>query len=268
MKISVYTSLYNLGNNLFDWESKLAEFIDFADELVVATTSKCKDDTIEQLRLSSVLSNRGIFTPERFKLIITDIPFDDLAFDGKLKDAALQACTGDVCCLLDMDESPYNWSSWEDIGSQLIKSSFDGILIPTIDLFHDANHYKSIGFKWYMHKNHKGIHRGVVNFARLPNGKIDHTKSDTTEPIYANGSLINAAYLIEPNISDSDKLDIIRNYDLAHVIHTGWLDKEKRKKASEFWQPVWSNRAGFEVNSGETDETLSKIPYYPHNLNV
>ncbi len=261
MSISIFTSAYNLDSGLFDWENVLWGFIySFASEVVVATTTDCKDSTVEKLEQFSRAHN--------IKLVVTDIPFSDLAFDGKLKNAALQACTKDVCCLFDLDEKPNNKDSWMKAAEQLEKSSFDGLFIPVIDLYNSFEEYKSIGFKWYMTKNHRGIQRGVVNFARLPNGKIDHTKSDTTEAINSDGRLINAAYIIGPNQSEEQQLNILRTQDCPYVIHYGWLDKEKRKKQSEFWSPVWSNRAGFEVDSLQTDESLNKIIYKPHNLPV
>ncbi len=256
--LSIYCSAFNLENGLFDWQDTLLSFNLFADEVVVATTTACKDRTIEMLKTFA----HG----HSIKLVITDIPFSDLAFDGKLKNAALQACTEEFCCLFDLDERPINKKNWIDLAVKLKFSSHNALLVPVIDLYHDENHFRSLGTKWYIHKNTKDLQRGVANFAKLDNGKILHTRSDTCELILPDGNLASTYYIIDPKLSNESQLKIIKDFNIPYVFHYGWLDKKKRIKQQEFWRPVWNNRAGFEIDAINTMEELDNIPYWPHNL--
>jgi len=53
------------------------------------------------------------------------------------------------------------------------------------------------------------------------------------------------------------------------VVHLGWLDWENRKNQNKTWQPVWSNRAGFEVNNiMNEEEDFNKIQVFNHNLTI
>ena len=73
------------------------------------------------------------------------------------------------------------------------------MFIPVVDLCKGEDYYKSIGFKWYMHK--QGLKRGVWPYAKLNNGKIDVNKSDTCELLDEDDNLVQTAYLIEkPNV--------------------------------------------------------------------
>jgi len=257
--LSIYSSLYNLSANIFDWQRRLIEFRDFADEVCVATSTDCKDDSVEVLSKFCFDNN--------IKCVVTDIKFSDYAFDGKLKNAALKACSGEFCTLLDIDEavSPKFRDSWRKLAFKLEKSEYDAVFVPVIDLFHDLNHFRSLGQKWYIHKNKPNIERGIVNFAKLDNGKILHTKSDSAELIYSDGNLVKSVFLINPNLDNNEKLTQIRQQNCPVVKHFGWLNKEQRLKQQAFWNPVWSNRAGFEVN---TEIDFDKIEYWPHNLEI
>lgn len=255
--ISIYTSLYNLKANIFDWKNRLLYFKELASEVVVATTQN-QDD--------SYLELKPFCLENSIKLIITDISLKDLDFDGRLKNAALKACSMPVCSLLDIDEYflQKHVKNWNNLAEKLLNSNHEAVFIPVIDLFFDKNHYKSIGAKWYLHKNNYNICRGIVNFAKKENGKIDHTKSDTTELIHLDGSLVSAASIIDLSMPDNYKLEII-NKNNIYVLHEGWLNKKQRQKQNDFWKPVWNNRAGFSIDSSINFDT---IQYYKHNLEI
>lgn len=257
--ISIYSSAYNLGSNLFDWQSAIKRFSDFGDEVCIATNSNY-DYTL----LASHFNY-----DKKIKIINTDISFDDYAFDGKLKNAALKACTQDFCVLLDLDEyisvkDKDKWIKWAVIlGNQ---PNFDSLLIPVVDLFNSEKEYKSLGQKWYMHKNLPNLQRGIVIFAKKDNGKIDHTRSDTCELIYDNGELCKSISIFYPDYPTISRLKLDKS---IHVWHTGWLDKQKRLQSNSFWQKHWDNRAGYKVNNIiHTEEELNKIEYWPHGLPI
>lgn len=253
--ISIYTSLYNISANIFNWQDRLIEFKKFADEVVVATT---KNQDNSYLTLAPFCFKNDI------KLVITDISLKDLDFDGRLKNAALKSCSNPLAILLDIDEYiPLNQKdNWLIKADQLLNSDFDAMFIPVVDLYHDINNYKSIGCKWYLHKNNFNIERGIVNFAKKSNGKIDHTKSDTCELIKSDGQLAKTFSYMDLSIPDDQKLQLIKLNNIF-VVHEGWLNKEQRIKQQQFWQPVWSNRAGFEV---KTEIDFNSIKYKKHNL--
>lgn len=233
MKVSVYTSAFNLSSGIFNVRDAMENWLRYADEIVIASPIEEIDDVINHvyLSLNNEVSNKIIF-------VDTSIHLEDPFFDGKLKNAALQKCSNDIVIQQDLDERiGGNKSTWESLIDILVNSSADSVMIPVIDLYKDTQHYKSIGRKWYLHKNN-GCCRGVVNFAKKPGGTIDTDKSDTCELINKNGNLV-TALLFDFSLEDFPNLPII--------FHYGYLNLNKRKQVNEFWQPVWSRRKGEEV---------------------
>jgi hypothetical protein len=263
MKFSIYSTAYNLKAGLFDLDKSIKRFCDFAEEVVIAT------NTQEDYKILSSYQSKY----PNLKVVCENIPLSDYAFDGKLKNIALQMCTGDFGILLDLDEYiPIDQKPvWQNIAHKWVSSIADpfskpaALLIPVIDLIQDVNHYKSIGFKWYLHTL-AGCHRGVVNFAKLDNGKIDIAKSDTTELLDYKGDLIPSSYLFDPNLSESALLSAMKFYNIF-VVHEGWLHKEQRAKQSAFWKPHWENRGGQELQVTDLNALYSEE--YPfHNLHI
>lgn len=255
---SIYTSLYNLSNGFIDWKGALDNFIAFADELSIATRSqedaKLMQDYIDAININKIETH----------ITVWDIPLDTIDFDGKLKNLALQRCAEPFCILLDGDEriDIKDKNGWINYANKLSENNhLDAYLIPVIDLFNTDREYKSIGCKWYLHKNGIRLQRGIVDFARRED-KINIEQSDTCELIDEHGSLCEAYQICHNQIGEIKKVGV-------KVWHLGWLDKEKRLKANAFWQPVWNNRAGGEVkNIIHSKEKLEKIEYFPHGLKL
>jgi hypothetical protein len=262
MKFSIYSTAYNLKAGLFDLDKSIKRFCDFAEEVVIATNT--------QEDLGILLSYQSKYP--NLKVVCENIPLSDYAFDGKLKNIALQMCTGDFGILLDLDEYiPLQQKViWQDIAYKWVSSIVNpfepaALLIPVVDLINDTKHCKSIGFKWYLH-TFPGCHRGVVNFAKLDNGKIDITKSDTTELLDYKGDLITSSYLLDPCLPQADLLSAMKFYNMF-VVHEGWLNKEQRAKQAAFWKPHWENRGGQELQ--DTDINALYTQEYPlHNLYI
>lgn len=253
---SIYTSAYNLESGIYDWRQSLLGFIEFSDEVVVATFKSQTDNSV------SLLEEFSKDHP-KVKVILCDLSQDDPEFDGKLKNEALKNCTKDFCILLDLDEViPISQKeNWTFAAQRLGESTYDALMIPVIDLYNSESEYKSYGTKWYIHKNFIGLERGVVKFARKPDGSIDTNRSDTTE-LLKYGNLCNAVYSIDPRLKDEDKLNILRQNPM-YVLHYGWLFKDKRKLAQKFWEKVWNNRAKREI---DTTINFQEIKYKNHNL--
>lgn len=257
---SIYTSLYNLDNGFIDWKDAIKNFIDFADEVVIATLPS-------DAKLLQDYCHPGWVSNDIKIVTCDDISLDDLAFDGKLKNAALKQCTESFCILLDGDERVRiaDKNNWTNLARYLDNSDYDAFFIPVIDLFNTEREYKSLGQKWFLHKNSPDLYRGIVDFAWTDNtrNKINISKSDTCELIRQDGSLCNAASIV-------GRLSLPAINDLgAKVFHLGWLDKQKRLQANAFWSGVWSNRAGYKVNDIiQTAEELNEIEYWPHKLKL
>lgn len=250
MNVSVYTSAFNLSSGIFNFAGAIKNWAKYAKEIVIATTTEEEGEAIYK----QIPFRELVYTPTNVKVIPTGISLDDPFFDGKLKNAALQACSYDYVIQQDLDERLYgDPDKWEDLICNL-KSlkhlNIKAYMIHVLDLCHDFNEYKSIGQKWYLHEK-AGTFRGPVNFAKRDDGTIDTDKSDTCELIDANGDLVKAA---NPPRAGS----IWPEYPA--VIHYGYLNLSNRKKANEFWGPIWTQRKGSEVKV-ETDlAELEKIP--------
>jgi hypothetical protein len=259
MKYSIYASCFNINKNNFNyWKITIPKWIDFInngiDGEIVIAVNKDEDNTIQTLK--SNFENK-------INIIETNFEYEDYAFDGKIKNTALDNCKNKICIGLDLDEYPSpNKKSWNNITDQFLNLPYEAVFIPVIDLCKDIYHYKSIGVKWYMHK--QGLHRGVWENAKLSNGKIDVKKSDTCELLNNENQLCLATPLCQ-NISISK----IKEYDLPFIIHLGWLNWEDRKNQNSTWQPVWSNRAGYEIKDIIHDKSLfDKIEIFKHNLKI
>lgn len=252
---SIYTSLYNLSGGFIDYKAALDNFCSFADEVVVGTTMDSKDDTIELLQEYQNINYK-------VKLAITDFKLNTAEFDGQIKNAALKLCTKKFCILLDGDEEIplYTKDYWMKYANFIKdREDIDGVLIPSINLCGDKYHYKDIGYKFYLHKNEIGIERGIVNYAKLSNGKINTKLSDTTEPII-NGEL--AKFIGLSNI-----LEDIKDNKLPFVFHHWGDNAENRIKQNKFWSPIWASRSGKKADDIIVDKNeLNLIQKYPHNL--
>jgi hypothetical protein len=258
---SIYTSCFNIVKNNFNyWSDTIPKWLSFIEygkfgEIVIAL-NKSEDNTFEML-------TNFIKDFNCIKIIQTNFQYEDYAFDGKIKNEALQNCKNNICIGLDLDEylSP-NKDDWDIVANQLLSSNLEAVFVPVIDLCKSIDEYKSIGLKWYMHK--QGLYRGVWKHAELTNGKIDIKKSDTCELLNKNGDLCECGYLIQTLTPE-----IISKTSCPFIVHLGWLNWENRKNQNKTWQPVWSNRAGFEVEDIIHEEkAFDQIKVLEHNLKI
>ncbi len=253
IKYSLYSSAFNVIDNQFDYESHIDNFCEFIkdDGEVVIMINKSVDDSYERIRaLKSKYSNLVVFG--------SNVSYDDPGMDGQIKNLALQETEEtpikihmDLDELLVLSQRP----AFEAVCSSLLNSNYQAAMVPVINLYKDLYHYKDIGFKWRIHK--EGLYRGVVNFAKNPDGTHDITKSDGCELIDSNGNLVNSAYLIDPSYSDVNKLDFIRQYDVPYILHCGLIDlKKKVIRNKNFWANHWKVESGRDVDIPTTEQEL------------
>lgn len=252
--LSIYVSAFNLENGLFDWKESLDKMYAFADELVIATTTDSKDNTIQLLE---------DYTYNRPKciLVITDISLQDPLFDGKIKNAALQSTTLPAKILLDLDEFPLlsQKKLWINYFKWMISENIDCIAIPSVNLCQDIYHYKDIGHKFYLHR--AGLHRGVVKYARKEDGSIDIKLSDTTEILNENNELPRI-------ISLWNDIESLKTGSLPMVFHKWAIgDLNNRINQNKFWLPIWESRAKQKVDDIILNkQDIEKIEVFPHGL--
>lgn len=229
MKLSIYTSAFNIIKHGFvGWEHSLKTSSELADEVVVCV-NKSVDSTVESIKELN-LSN--------LKVIASDISYSDPLLDGKVKNEALQACSGDVMIQLDMDEYiPENQHElWRHYAEDLLENrEADCYMIPSLNLYKDWRFYKDINPKWYMHK--KGFYRGPVGFARNIDGTVDTKKSDTCELIDDYGLLVRSERF-------PCDLSSLKN-GAPFVVHFGYLDLKSRvERNQQFWKEHWQRESG------------------------
>lgn len=267
---SIYTALYNANKMGFPWRETLDNWTSFLNgEGQISIAINTSDDGtlnsvssyVEQLK--QLTGNQVEYT-----ITATDISYQDPLFDGKIKNEALKRCNREVCTLLDIDEvlPLSNREAWNSCIEALQFGHFDALFVPVIDFFHDVHSYKSMGQKWYMHRNLPNLMRGRVNFAEREDGTTDISRSDTCELIYDTGRLVYATGLVGMNLPERFRLELMAGNQLPYVIHLGWLNKQQRLRQSAFWAPVWNARNGSEVEKPLTENELDMIPHYPHNL--
>jgi len=268
MKLSLYSYLFDARLRDFNAEETVANFVAFADEVVFATIPS-EDDTYERLKaLESQYAGK-------FRVVMTDISLSNNRFDGDLKTAALQACTKStdedprLYIIADADERfrAETKQTWLSYGKLIWKSKLDGILLPVLDLYGDENSIRAdqnIGLKFRIHKD-TVVKRGVIPQAELGNGLFSTEKSDSTEPILANGQLARFAPVeVSLNPQDSYHLSWV-----PHVFHLGHLDSTRRVKLNkEFWFQHWKNRSGENPKMVMDEGELSDVATIPHNLRL
>ena len=255
MKISAYGYLFNLNNFDFNLEKIISNFCEFFDE-VCCCTLKSDNTAIEKL---------GKFENKyhNFKVLIEDLNIgSDNRFDGKLKSIALGHCKNELKVIVDFDEifPMSNKEKWNDAGKFLLNSDFDGLLIPSVDLWGDESLIKKsnfIGEKFRMHKS-TVVKRGVIPEAEIDGTYFDTSISDSTEPLLSNGKLASFARIVPQEHLNPLNSENLKNY--PYSLHYGWVDfKRKAKIGKNFWKKQWENRSGkIEDIPVSEEEILSK----------
>lgn len=272
---SLHSSVFNVARAGFDWTEALTNWLTFlrvGDQLVLAVnTSEDGSPTLLRDWLAAWHAQHptsGI----RTHVIDIAIPYTEPDFDGRGKAAALAACTEPFAILLDLDERICTTMrpAWDRFANALEDGGPDALLIPSIDLHGDEQHYRcggaSLGAKWYMHKRLPHITRGVVKWARRPDDSIDKTRSDTCECLDSRtGELVSAVSLLAgwPHCMSIKRLE---SGEIPFVYHLGGLNLEQRVKQSAFWRPHWDNRDRHSAEPETTLEQLQAIPRFRHYL--
>lgn len=259
MRLSSYCYLFNARLREFDLDGMVTNFTTFFDETVVATIPS-QDDTYERL-----LEWQRKLGWDRFRVVMTDIDITKSnRWDGDLKTAALRDCCPSDSyhprCYVIMDgDERVNADLrpvWDLAALHLMDADgIDGILVPVIDLMRDEQHCrKQVGVKFRLHKD-TVVKRGVIPDAERANGLFDTSRSDSTEPLLANGQLA--------------RFVPIGSHLPIYVFHYGHLDAERRARLNrEFWLQHWRNRSGEEPSMALEADQLASEEVMPHGLKL
>ena len=254
---SIYSSAFNVIKNGFEYESFINKFCEFAEEVVIAV-NKSEDGTLDTLTDLQVKNNN-------LKIVSTNFSYEDPLLDGKIKNEALQNTSNLIKIGLDLDEyiPMYQKESWISISKLLVSNKNAGcIMIPSLNLYKDKDHYSTIGRKWYLHKG--GYQRGAVNFAKKLDGTVDTSKSDTCELIDTYGNLV-------PSLVLDNSIEALRSGYVPFVVHTGYEDLGKRiKRNLNFWENHWKIESGGEAPQHKVHKNISEFnePYEKHSLKI
>ncbi len=266
--LSAYISAFNLLANGFDYETALRRALGFFDEVVVAVNTSTDSTLVALQSFAGQIEHVG-----KLKVVSTDIPYTDITFDGRVKDAALQACAGDVCVQLDLDEYvPLNQRAmWRDYAKSLLVSpGVDSFMIPTVDLWGSTDTIRAdtpIGMKFRMHK--RGLHRGVWKRAWLRPGKLFRTDmSDSGELLNADRELATSVAVAPPQFLQPSTHRMLNGYPFT--VHLGYANLDQRVRVNKaIWADHWTLRNGGRDAKVAVDKTeLLRHPTIKHQLNL
>ena len=268
--LSIYSTAFNVIKNNFDYKDAVKNFCLFAQEVVISI-NKSDDDTWEAFE--ELKKTYGNLTT-----IPASVSYEDPCIDGKLFNLALQNTTQEFKILLGLDQRiPLRQrENWEQLAYSLRFASHDAYLIPVLDLWGSKSKIRwdpeaNVSFQWFLHKD--GLERGVVDFAQLPNGKFDPSKSDSSELIYPDGKLVKHEHYLQGGSPTN-----LKDYLLAleeqsvYVFHLGYMNFENRIKVNEdIWREQWEEIRPPEKRENAVAlsvEELKKHPTFEHNLKL
>jgi hypothetical protein len=257
MKISIYSTAFNIVKHNFDYMGAIRNWLFFADEVVIAVNTST-DNTLEVLRNS---------VPDNVKLVPTEISYDDPLCYGKIENSALQACSGDILIQQNLDERlSADKETLVNLCLILLNHpQYYSYFVPTIDLFGDTNKYINIGRKWYIHK--RGLKRGAVNFGLKTNGRPDYNKTSTDELTDFQGNLLPTYPLITDLSLENLKAYQEAGYPL--VFHLGYLNLNDRLERAIWWKDFWNKATGGDENTHPTKmEELVNKSVFNHELKL
>jgi hypothetical protein len=263
--LGVYLSAFNVVQNGLSYEGPIRDALAFFDHVTIAVNTSV-DDTLARFQALAEVE-------PRLKIVTTDIPYTDVTFDGRVKDAALQACEGEVLTQLDLDETiPLNQRDmWRAYAAKLLDTpGVDCFMIPTIDLWGSMETIRAdaaIGMKFRMHR--RGLHRGVWKRAWVVPGKQFRTDmSDSCELLTPDNELVRAGAVVPPQFLQPMTHSMLNGYPFT--VHLGFVSFDQRIKVNKaIWADHWRLRAGGADPKVALDkDSLLGYPLIKHSLNL
>lgn len=256
--LSIYSSAFQLEtNNIFGWQKSFRNSCETSDELVIALNTST-DNSEELIRAE-------LKEYDNWRIIHTSFTKDQPGFDGLIKNAAMQECSGEFKLCVDADEFilPRHRPLWENLCFQLQFDNCLGYALPSLDLYLDWSGYKALNSKVYLSKGK--TFRGIANQIKKPGGFVDTTRDDSCCLITEDGNYAPVKFL--PN-----DLSAIENDESVVIVHMGYLSIDSRiQRTKNFWAQHWLDCAGgtlpaHKIHLDET--TFGHYDYKPHNLKL
>ena len=238
--ISLYTTVFNIDKIDVDFDEVFSNWLYYVDEIIIATFRW------EHEKVRNRIIKSKFYDPKKIGVVSRHVEIEaDVYWEGKLKNAALQNCRKDIVLQCDLDERISGKKEHLEICCKaILDNDFPcSVMLPTIDLYEDLDHYISIGHKWYLHTR-QGSYRGSVNWARKEDGSLDPEKSDTCELIDEKGNLL-------PCVG---KVDFYK--ENPKIIHLGYLDLKERTEVNKFWGKIWNHRQSGKYDSSYEMEEI------------
>lgn len=260
MKISIYSTAFNILDKGFNHKDALDNWFYYADEVCIAV-NKSIDDTEDQIR------KYGEEKGYNLKVVPVDISYEDPFCYGKTEDSALQACTGDLLIQQNLDERlGGDPKTIKMLGEQLLNNErFASLFVPVINLYGDYGHFIDFGAKWYIHKS--GLNRGPVNFGIKEDGRPDYNKTSTDELIDDSGNLLETYPLCD--IQDVKQTLKYCQSGAPFVYHLGYIDLKERVTRNKFWKNFWEEATGGDSNDHSlSEDELNSRGRVKHNLEL
>lgn len=258
MNLSIYSSAFQLqANNIFGWQKSFRNSCELADELVIALNTST-DNSEELIR-------EELKDYDNWKIIKTSFDKSQPGFDGLIKNAAMQAATGECKLVIDADEFvlPRHRPLWENLCFRLKFDDCLGYALPSLDLYKDWDHYKSLNSKVYLSKGN--TFRGIANQIKKAGGFVDTTRDDSCCLIMENGDYAPVKF-------HQNDLSAIENDESVVVLHMGYISIQSRiDRTNAFWGQHWLDCAGGTLPAHQIhndESTFSHYEYRKHNLRL
>jgi hypothetical protein len=259
MGISTYQTAYNILINGFSrWQESVINSCQFSEEVIIAVNAS-DDDTDSAIRDT-------LWEYKNWKIVPANFSRLDPFWDGRMKNLALQHCTQEFKIQKDLDEEIPLWQKplWDNKLFQLKFSGAKVMAVPSVDLYCDEGHYKSINPKTYV--NIGQAYRGPSANALKPGYFINTQFSDGTELIDEKFNLLPAI------ISGPCNLAALESCNEIFVVHYGYLNIQERiERTKKFWADHWLQESNgtlpaHKIHNDET--TFSHYEYKLHNLKL
>ncbi len=258
MNYSVFSTFFNAIKYKFDYKGALDNWVTFASDISIAVNTS-EDETFDAIE--SYAMERGY--PVSLVRTAFDFKTDGLAY-GKIENAAMQNCKGDILIQQNGDE---RWRADPDVMDMLAMRLYanpglQAYFVPTIDLYGSKDQYLNLGKKWYICK--PGNFRGPVNFGFKADGRIDYNKSSSDELTDRSGNLVPTMDLL-PDLSIETLREYVK-FGMPISYHLGYLNLENRLDRSIWWKDYWTRTTGDENKHPSTMEELAARATKPHGL--
>jgi len=258
VKLSGYTTAYNVMNSDYPWRESITSLLGFCDEVIVLDGGSSDGTYKELLKMSENES----------RLVVNQIKRDwenprFALYDGQQKAAARTLCTGDWCWQMDIDEIVHeeDYAKIKKLIRQLPKTA-KLISLPVVEYWGGSEKVRVDvnPWKWRLSKNDPHITHGVPadhrsyddegNLFSTGSDGCDYIRIDNYQKIPDINFYTPALHQVRIESLNNNK-DALKSYEdyinlvaeqLPGVHHYSWFDiKRKIYSYKNYWSKHWSS---------------------------